>query len=653
MHRSGTSALTRVLSFLGGALPKHVVAANASNPSGHWEPLRLVTIHDELLAACGSGWDDWRELPLDRIDNATRAEFASRIGRAIADDYDALSPILIKDPRICRFVPLYRALLAEAGITPLHILAFRHPLAVAASLQRRDGMIPEFACLLWLRHVLDAEAATRDADRVFVCFDDLVRDWRPAARLLASRITDDGMIPDGADRDIGAFLVLGGPRDEDAFRPTPGASTQAIEWATSAYAALRVLLGSPQDAVSLRTLDRIRGALNDWRSPADDTAFQELLSRRNRLKEMRHALDSVGTTAPVPGPWSVEYENRISEQAGVIAGLTQEMANRSDTISAQEREIATLQREIEAVSADMAAKTVRMEADMALKIVHMEADMAAKTVRMEADMAARIGHMEADVAAKLGHMESELSDLAFRLRSSEAELSRVLRSKSWRLTAPLRTVRARLPVRPLQSARYGVPRPRWYAIYSRLPVPEPTRRFLRSVARRVAPTWHQNTILRLSAATPTGFGSPYSYRCQEPEAGHPPLVSVIIPVYDRTDVLREAIASVLAQTFSSFELILVSDGSPKETLSVLDEFRSDPRIRIFCFPDNTGNAVRGRNKGILEARGKYVSFLDSDDIAHPERLALSVAALEGGECDVVYGSWRALAGWVEVDSRSC
>jgi glycosyltransferase involved in cell wall biosynthesis len=129
-----------------------------------------------------------------------------------------------------------------------------------------------------------------------------------------------------------------------------------------------------------------------------------------------------------------------------------------------------------------------------------------------------------------------------------------------------------------------------------------------------------------------------------------PLVSFVIPIYDRTDVLRTSINSALRQSLQVFEVILVTDGSPSATLAVVGEFRSDPRVRIFNYPVSSGNAVRGRNKGILEARGRYIAFLDSDDVAAPDRLEVCLPILESGQADVVYGGWRAmLDGTREID----
>ncbi|CAH0122354.1 D-inositol-3-phosphate glycosyltransferase [Paenibacillus sp. CECT 9249] len=131
-----------------------------------------------------------------------------------------------------------------------------------------------------------------------------------------------------------------------------------------------------------------------------------------------------------------------------------------------------------------------------------------------------------------------------------------------------------------------------------------------------------------------------------------PLVSVVIPVYDRTKVLIESIESILNQTYTNFELIIVCDGSPYETLDILKNYENHPQVKIFKFFNNSGNAVRGRNKAIVEATGKYLAFQDSDDIAEKDRLEISVQYLEHHNVDVVYGGWRAkVDGSRNVDIR--
>ena len=79
---------------------------------------------------------------------------------------------------MCRFVPFWLRILQSAGIDPVGILVFRNPADVASSLAERDGLLPQFSLLMWLRHMLDAERFTRMIPRAVVEYRDLLSDWR-------------------------------------------------------------------------------------------------------------------------------------------------------------------------------------------------------------------------------------------------------------------------------------------------------------------------------------------------------------------------------------------------------------------------------------------------------------------------------------------
>ena len=145
--------------------------------------------------------------------------------------------------------------------------------------------------------------------------------------------------------------------------------------------------------------------------------------------------------------------------------------------------------------------------------------------------------------------------------------------------------------------------------------------FIRPIRRRVADLAIRNKIERLRKWNQNA-----------------PVFSVIIPIYDRTWELEKAIESILNQTFGNFELILVCDGSPADTLAVVDKYAGHPKVRIHKYPDNSGNACRGRNTGIEMARGRYVAFMDSDDISVPERLDITLYHLLRTGVDMTYGS---------------
>jgi hypothetical protein len=116
-----------------------------------------------------------------------------------------------------------------------------------------------------------------------------------------------------------------------------------------------------------------------------------------------------------------------------------------------------------------------------------------------------------------------------------------------------------------------------------------------------------------------------------------PLVSVIMPVHNRPNLVREAIESVLAQSYSSFELIVCDDASDDETPDVVASY-GDPRVRLIRLRRNAG-AAAARNKCLDEARGTYIGYLDSDNIWHPQFLRTMVETLERSEKTAAYASY--------------
>lgn len=116
-----------------------------------------------------------------------------------------------------------------------------------------------------------------------------------------------------------------------------------------------------------------------------------------------------------------------------------------------------------------------------------------------------------------------------------------------------------------------------------------------------------------------------------------PVVSVVIPVYNRARVLPRALDSVLAQTHQDFEILVVDDGSTDAVATVVDGYRS-ARIRLIRLGGRFG-AARARNVGIREARGEWVAFLDSDDEWLPPKLETQLARVRSADRQValVYG----------------
>ncbi|HBC5517211.1 TPA: glycosyltransferase family 2 protein, partial [Proteus mirabilis] len=100
------------------------------------------------------------------------------------------------------------------------------------------------------------------------------------------------------------------------------------------------------------------------------------------------------------------------------------------------------------------------------------------------------------------------------------------------------------------------------------------------------------------------------------------LVSIIMPCFNSEKYISEAIESVLKQTYSNFELIIIDDNSTDSTLKIINSFR-DNRITIISFDENQGAGV-ARNKGIEVANGRFIAFLDSDDLWSKNKLEAQI-----------------------------
>jgi hypothetical protein len=188
VHRSGTSCLAHLLSVLGAKLPAEVVPPSPSNPFGHWEPVRLLETNEEILSAIGRVWYDSRPIPTGWFHSKAASLFRERLRALITSEYGDAPLILIKEPRICRLAPLYLDVLDTLGIKPLVIFPVRHPGEVIRSIQERDHVNPLTIELLWLRNLLEAEAATRRCVRVWTSFDQLLDQPETTARAITARL---------------------------------------------------------------------------------------------------------------------------------------------------------------------------------------------------------------------------------------------------------------------------------------------------------------------------------------------------------------------------------------------------------------------------------------------------------------------------------
>jgi len=115
-----------------------------------------------------------------------------------------------------------------------------------------------------------------------------------------------------------------------------------------------------------------------------------------------------------------------------------------------------------------------------------------------------------------------------------------------------------------------------------------------------------------------------------------PEVSIIIPAYNGAKTISETLHSLQQQTFQDFEIIIINDGSTDNTLEIIESVQ-DPRIKIFSY--SNGGLPTARNRGIAQAQGDFLTFIDADDLWTPDKMELQLTALKGNPNAGVAYSW--------------
>jgi hypothetical protein len=196
--RSGTSALTRVLSLCGAALPAGLLGATSENPRGNWEPRAAIHLNQAILRRHGSsGYDlSLRMQEEGAFDAKENAAYVAKV-RAFLTKSAAAPLVVIKEPKTTAVSGIWFEAARQAGFDIAAAIAVRHPQECIASLARRADRqhyvqaSPELTSAWWLKYTLLAERDTRGVPRVFVEYANLLEDWRREVKRISAALEID------------------------------------------------------------------------------------------------------------------------------------------------------------------------------------------------------------------------------------------------------------------------------------------------------------------------------------------------------------------------------------------------------------------------------------------------------------------------------
>jgi GT2 family glycosyltransferase/glycosyltransferase involved in cell wall biosynthesis len=418
MHRSGTSAMARVLT-LGGAEPgARLLGASPGNATGHWEDALAVEVHDRLLAALGCRWDEPFALPRGWEDSEAAAQARAEIAAYLGYDRARTRLFVVKDPRLSLFASLWRAEAQALDIPLGAIVMLRHPLEVAASLAVRDAIPLHRALVLWLDYMQAAVAEAEALPAALVGMDALLGDWRAVLAHLRALPGAGRLQYDAAAAAVDAFLD---PALRHEHAGADDALPQAIgeAWALLAPLAAggRIPAGTAAALASrLRPLRELMHPLRDETRVLTSQLWARIEAAEGALAAAAPTGHDVATIVDTLG----DVRGDVAEATAGVASASDQVATLVDAQADTSQHLQALAEGVAAASRHLAALAGLVPEQAAMRA--QLATLADVVPRHEAALSEL-----AEVRVALTHTHAELVDTDRAFEETRAALARTTR----------------------------------------------------------------------------------------------------------------------------------------------------------------------------------------------------------------------------------
>ena len=347
---------------------------------------------------------------------------------------------MVKDPRICRLVPIWIGVLQRFGAAQRFVLPVRNPLEVAASLKLRNEYATTKSLLLWLRHSLDAERHTRGLPRSVVSYENLLRDWRGTVDKIADELTLAWpRTSHAANAEIEQFLS---PRSRHHSFELDELQARAdvVDWVKTTYGVLAAAAEGEQ--LEEDALDALRGELD-----RADRAFGPLvaelrLTQRTQEKALSEQVAKLADASALADSRARDLDDRSRAYASASAEverLRAEMMQREEALAVAAAEAASSRELVEQLQAELADQehalgATRAEVEqLAAELAGREQALAAATneAAVSRETVERLETEIADRERALGEVERLRTELAQRQEAPPLPLRRQRAHASW------------------------------------------------------------------------------------------------------------------------------------------------------------------------------------------------------------------------------
>ena len=425
MHRSGTSYLTQTLSLLGLKLPVSKCTGAPENPKGHFEPFDITQYFDNLLAGMDLSWDTFFLPPeswfLSEYADQAEAELSIILNR----EYPETGPIVLKDPRLCLFIPLWKKIVKKLGWQDFYIMPLRHPFDVAASLNERNKISKNRAILIWLNYLFSAEKCSRESNRSCIAFPQ----WTKNIEQTIGKVQ----------KDLGTSLPYNNKRNilvaemeyEESFVHHEAWKARSVsndieKLALDTFNSFVPLITDPFNTAALLEIDSHRDAFNKLSTLFVDIQLEYNLNRKFELEQATTQL--------------LESENRAGELGQQLQMSCGEVEQITARLSENENRAGVLEQQLQASCGEVEQVTARLlESESRAGVLEQQLQASCGEVEqvttrllesenragvLEQQLQANCGEVE-QVTARLLESENRVGELGQQLQASCGEVEQV------------------------------------------------------------------------------------------------------------------------------------------------------------------------------------------------------------------------------------
>ncbi len=651
MHRSGTSIAARLLNMMGAYFSheNNAMPPTTANPKGYWEREDIRQLNDQILSSLSMSWDNISDLQPEHVALELHPQFTEE-ARRIVFNLDAHRPWMIKDPRLCLTLPLWKPLLE----VPVIVYVYRKPIQIAQSLHTREQFSTMVGIALWEKYTLYALHNLKDLPKVLIAHADLMT--QPVATVkqfhqdLLNLEVQGLRLP--SEKEICAFL------DPQLYRQRGDLKVQSNY--LNSQQALLVEAFENKSIFQLNALPNLsvlsQEILQEYKHKL--VKAQEIVHLHQQLTQQHQQQQTYQVTL------AIERERMLAEHAQALATKDQLLVEKDQLFEEKDQVIqkvledyGQLQQALNLIKQAKATENINHKSQITryqnelfsaeqtiLSLKQTVDEFASRQTRLQEQLTEQktqydqaLANQDSIFSTQFQKQRQSLQQLLHWVNALQEDIDAIFKSLTWRSGNIVTQIMLRLLFKkPGPTARDHIQtiqaqlnylKPQLLGGESSMPtvtlsseaLPEAPKKPTISLQAHYDPRNYPLWIQKYDTLSKKMIRS---IQQQIENWAYQPLISIVMPTYNTQEKwLRQAIESVRNQLYPKWELCIADDASTEPHVrQILESYvERDGRIKL-AFRDSNGHISAASNTALELVTGEFVTFLDHDDLLAPHAL---------------------------------